>query len=348
MAEIVMAVGTSHSPLLAIAPETWPDRAKDDLRKTELFLADGRVVSYDELNVEVGGRHADEATTEHFVEQAALAQAALDRLAAAIDEAELDALIVIGDDQQELFSDAHTPAIAVYNGDEIVTHPKNEVNPNLPAWYQEANRGYKMDTVHRYPGAPELANALIDGFIENGVDTAVASEVADPYTLGFGHAYGFVIDRLVGERQIPILPIMLNTYFPPNVPRPARCYDIGEIIARTIEALPTGQRVGVVASGGLTHFAVDEELDRKVLDALVAKDVDTLKALPHLGLRSGNSEILNWIMTAGAAKDLQADGYEYIPVRRTEAGTGIGMAFLIWQGANSVAPARVTEGAASV
>ncbi|MCG2621342.1 hypothetical protein LVY72_05365 [Arthrobacter sp. I2-34] len=335
MAQIVLGIGTSHSPLLAIEPGLWAERAQDDLRKKELYLADGRVVTYDELNQEVQGRYADKAVPGNFEKQALQAQQALDRLAATIAEADLDALVVIGDDQEELFTKAHMPAMAIYNGAEVVTHPKNEVNPNLPGWYQEANKGYKMDAVHRHPAAPELASALIDGLIEAGVDIAVASEVTNPHSAGFGHAYGFVIDRLCGEREIPILPVMLNTYFPPNVPRPSRCYDIGQAIAKTLNALPGSERIGIVASGGLTHFAVDEELDTTVISALAAGDVDKLRSLPPLGLRSGNSEILNWIMAAGALTDLTVTESEYIPVHRTPAGTGIGLAFLTWQSAQA-------------
>lgn len=330
MAQIVLGIGTSHSPLLAIEPGLWVERAQDDLRKQELVLADGRVVSYAQLNDEVGGRHAGVATAEVFAKQASQAAQALDRLARAIADAKPDVLLIVGDDQEELFSRAQLPAIAIYTGHEVVTHPKNVVNPDLPTWYQEANKGYKMDAVHRHPAAPELANALVEGLIEAGVDVAVASEVPDPHQAGFGHAYGFVIDRLCGNRPIPVLPVMLNTYFPPNVPRPARCYDIGEAIGRTLAALPGNLRVGVVASGGLTHFAVDEDLDRAVIRALETGDAAALRALPLAGLRSGNSEILNWVMAAGALTGLAVTDSEYVPVRRTPAGTGIGLAFLAW------------------
>lgn len=331
MADIVLGIGTSHSPLLAIPPDLWPERANDDLHKTELALTDGRVVSYAELNAEVGGRFADSATPGNFQAQEKRARAALDRLADAIEEAEPDVIVVIGDDQNELFAQGHLPALAVYNGQEVVTHPKNEVNPDLPAWYRLANEGYLMDTVHRVPAAPGLATELIEGLIADGVDVAVTSEVADPYAAGFGHAYGFVADRLFRNRAIPMLPIMLNTYFPPNVPRPARCYSIGEAIARTLRGSASGARVVIVASGGLTHFAVDEDLDRGVIDAIRRHDATALRAVPHQALRSGNSEILNWIMAAGALGELSVDHCVYIPVHRTPAGTGVGLAFLSWK-----------------
>lgn len=331
MAHIKLGIGTSHSPLLAIKTETWPERAADDRRKQELFLGDGRVVSFDELNSEVAGRYADQATPENFEKQASVAQSALDLLAREIAAVDLDVLIVIGDDQGELFSRTTMPAFAIYTGEEIVTHPKNEVDPNIPGWYREANHGYLMDTVHRYPAAPEMASALVEGLIARGVEVSIASKVLDPHEAGFGHAYGFVIDRLLSrERPVPMLPVLLNTYFQPNVPRPARCLQIGHLIADVIESLPGDQRVGVVASGGLSHFAVDEALDREVLDALARHDADRLRALPWLGLRSGNSEILNWVMAGGVARGLEVTASEYIPVRRTEAGTGIGLGFLVW------------------
>jgi hypothetical protein len=330
MAEIVLGVGTSHSPLLAIDPSIWVERAKDDLKKTDLYMTDGRIVTYPELDAEVGSRYADGAVAERFIEQGKSARESLDKLKEAIEDAKLDVLIVIGDDQGELFSRAHTPAIAIYNGEELVTHPKNEVSPNLPGWYQEANRGYLMDTVHRHPGAPVLANAVIGRLIEEGVDVAVASEVLDPHEAGFGHAYGFVIDRLLGASQTAILPVMLNTYFPPNVPRPGRCLDIGAVIARAVEGHDGNERVGVLASGGLTHFVVDDDYDLEVIRALRERDDDVLRALEPDALRSGNSEILNWIMTVGAVPHLEVDQNDYIPVRRTPAGTGIGLAFMTW------------------
>ncbi|MGY4099415.1 DODA-type extradiol aromatic ring-opening family dioxygenase [Nocardia sp. R16R-3T] len=331
MAEIVLGIGTSHSPLLAIDAAMWAERAQDDLRKTELHLRDGRVITYDELLTESAGRYAAEAAPGNFEKQAQQAQESLDRLAAAVTEAELDALIVIGDDQEELFSKAHMPAIAVFNGPEVVTHPKNEVNPNLPGWYRQANRGYLMDAVHTYPVRQDVADAVIGGLIEQGVDVAVASDVLDPHRAGFGHAYGFVIDRLVRDVAVPLVPVMLNTYFPPNVPRPSRCYDIGLQIKRAVEAMPAQLRVGVVASGGLTHFVVDEGLDRAIIDGLRDKDEQALRTVPHYSLTSGNSEILNWIMTGAAVNHLTLVQDDYIPVRRTPAGTGIGLAFLIWR-----------------
>ena len=61
-----------------------------------------------------------------------------------------------------------------------------------------------------------------------------------------------------------------------------------------------------MASGGLSHFLVNEELDREVIEALRRKDHAALKALPAKKLLSGSSEIRNWIAVAAAVKDLKS------------------------------------------
>src|SRR4029434_10266205 len=94
---------------------------------------------------------------------------------------------------------------------------------------------------------------------------------------------------------IPIVPVLLNTYYPPNQPTPKRCYELGRALRRVIEALAKARRGGGRASGGLSHFVVDEALDRHVLDILARRDADAVAALPLEQLDSGNSEIPNWI-----------------------------------------------------
>jgi hypothetical protein len=47
-------------------------------------------------------------------------------------------------------------------------------------------------------------------------------------------------------------------------------------------------------------------------------------------LNSGSSEIRNWIVAAGAAAELRMKWREYVPLYRTPAGTGCGMAFAEW------------------
>ncbi len=95
-------------------------------------------------------------------------------------------------------------------------------------------------------------------------------------------------------------------------------------------------RVGIVASGGLSHFTVDEELDRAVLRACRDKDAETLSSLPLARLNGGSSEIRNWIAAAGAAEALPMVWHDYVPCYRSPAGTGCGMGFAVWS--DEIAP----------
>jgi hypothetical protein len=76
---------------------------------------------------------------------------------------------------------------------------------------------------------------------------------------------------------------------------------------------------------------IDEALDRGVLDAIAAGNAAALSGIPRGKLRSGNSEILNWVTAAGALEGLPATIVDYVPGYRTPAGTGTGMAFARWE-----------------
>ena len=58
-------------------------------------------------------------------------------------------------------------------------------------------------------------------------------------------------------------------------------------------------RIGVMASGGLSHFVVDEAFDHAMIDALRRKDAAFFRNAPLTKLMSGSSEMRNWICLAG-------------------------------------------------
>ena len=329
MARIVYGLGASHSPMLTLEGKRWSERAADDMRNPSLNTSDGRFVSYAELARENGAPYGDVATEERFLEVEAASQSALDRLADEIEAGAPDVVVIVGDDQQELFSAANMPAVSVYYGERVIMHPF-EINERSPSWLGAVTKGYAMDAAHAFPGHPELALDLIHGLIERDVDVGASARVDDPGKAGFGHAYGFVVERLFKGRPIPIVPILLNTYYPPNQITARRCYDIGCALRASIEASRLDLRVAIAASGGLSHFIVDDELDQRILGALRAKDAQTLRSIPQAALNSGSSEIRNWIMVGALVEELNLRWSEYHPVRRTPAGTGTGVAFASW------------------
>jgi hypothetical protein len=154
-----------------------------------------------------------------------------------------------------------------------------------------------------------------------------------PHEQGLPHGFAFIIKRLFNNQPRPILPVFQNTCYPPNQPSPKRSYALGQAIGAAIAAWPEPARVAVVASGGLSHFVVDEELDRRLLGALEQKDARTLQSLPRERLFSATSESLNWVAVGGAMANtpLRMELVEYAPVYRTPALTGGGWAFARWQ-----------------
>jgi len=92
---------------------------------------------------------------------------------------------------------------------------------------------------------------------------------------------------------------MVNTYYPPNQPTPRRCFEFGRALGRAIASWPGRERIAVAASGGMTHFVVDEDMDARLLEAMATKNYERLVSEPDIHFRSGTSEIKNWIVVAG-------------------------------------------------
>ena len=74
----------------------------------------------------------------------------------------------------------------------------------------------------------------------------------------------------------------------------------------------------------LSHFVVDEELDRLALKGMAEADGEILTSLPRKRLQSATTEILNWVSVAGAMSDQKMDVICYEPGYRSPAGTGCG------------------------
>lgn len=337
MANIVYGFGSSHGPLLSTPPEKWDMRAADD-RKNPHHPFRGKDFTFPEL-VEARRGEKDfekEMSLETRRERHARNQRALDVLGEKIAAVDPDIVVVVGDDQHEWFYDDIQPSFTVYCGDQVVnTAIDPEKFKTKSPGIQFAMSASQPPEDHTYPVPQSLAHAIIEQAIADEFDVAISAKqranARGP--IGIGHAVGFIYRRILKDRPVPVVPILLNTYFPPNQPTAKRCYEFGQSIGRAVDGWKSDKRVAICASGGISHFVVDEDFDRRMLTAIQDRDTKTIFAEPHNMFRSGTSETKNWITVAGILShtNLRMNLIDYVPSCRTEAGTGCGMAFAVWE-----------------
>ena len=331
MAKIVLGLGSSHTPMLLASDETLPRFLETD-QKIRHRDREGRPATYAELLEMADPKMAAMVAPAELVARQNKVRAASAHLSSVLNSAGLNALIVMSDDQDEAYLEDNRPTFAIYYGETILNSNEQheQYRQRFPEWYVQNRQGFFEDSAPRaYPVDAKLAVHLIDFLMDNGFDPASSKCMRKGE--GEGHGMAYVHRRLMNpERPIPIVPVFLNTYFPPNQPRPRRCYALGRAIRQAVEAYGGDARVGIIASGGLSHFLVDEEFDRAILKACADKDAAFLQNLPRNKLHSGSSEILNWVGVAGACEHLDLNWFEYVPGYRTPAGTGTGLSFASW------------------
>jgi hypothetical protein len=341
VASIVLAVATSHGPMLSTPPEHWGLRADAD-RANNVHRYRGGVYAYDELLARRGPFAAANVTDDQQRRHFDQCQAHLDGLARAVAAAHADLAIIVGNDQRELLLDDLRPAITVVGADPIENVPLSaEQIALLPAGIAIAEAGHVPPQGARYTGASvaaaQLASALSDLSFDVGYSASLPTGNARHE--GIPHAFGFVYRRLFRDVPPPSIPVMLNVGVPPNRPRAERCLEFGHALAKAMGELPFDMRVMLVASGGLTHFVIDADLDELVLSAIRNHDEAALAAIPEELFAGNTAEIKNWLPVVAAAWDvgLPLTSLDYVPCYRTEAGTGNAMGFASW-GAAEVGP----------
>src|ERR1700759_1831363 len=326
MADIVIGVASSHTPQLSSGVDMWLDHAERDRRNPRLLGKDAAYHTYDELLAVADPAIGEQLAPSVWDQKYQRGQDAVEALSVALAKASPDIAIVIGDDQREMFTDDGIPAFACFTGPELVDMlPDEETLQRIPKGIRAAYWAVHADQPAIHLVAQELSAHVAEQLAWDDFDLTVVRQQPAGRTLG--HAFTFPRYRLGLPHSTPIVPVFVNTYYPPNVPSAARGFALGREPRRAVEAWESDARVAVIASCGLTHFVIDESLDRGVLDAIATKDAAALAGIPRGKLRSGNSEILNWVTAAGVLEGLEATIVDYVPGYRTPAGTGTGMAF---------------------
>lgn len=180
------------------------------------------------------------------------------------------------------------------------------------------------------PGDVEFAETVFNGLIHEGV--RVSGRRAN---LRFDDNVSIPVIRTgIVESGVKLMPLLQNCTVPP-VPDQRESYRVGRALGKVIrERVPDGVRVGLLGSGGLSHepggvrdFWVDEQFDQWFLDLLARGDHEeildkvTLEVMDRAGI-GGTSELLSWIVVMGAIGERPCEVLGYTAWDQWRCGIG--------------------------
>lgn len=180
---------------------------------------------------------------------------------------------------------------------------------------------------YRVPGHPSLARWIVGEGARRGLALAYLR------SMQFDDGISVPTHYLNPDGRFRLIPVTMNCNVPP-IPSPARAYAVGTVFRDVLRAYPGGDRIAVVATGGLSHepggpryFWVDEEFDRWFLDLLKKGDHETLlsectfERMEAAG-SGGTAELLAWILVLAMTRG-PADVLAYMPAIAWRSGTGM-------------------------
>lgn len=180
------------------------------------------------------------------------------------------------------------------------------------------------------PGRPDIAEIIFNGLNKRGTRVTATRE-----NLNFDDNISVPVVRTgINAGDIPIIPVLQNVTVPP-IPDQHRCYEIGQQLADIIENdLPDDLRVGLFATGGMSHepggerdFWIDEDFDKWFLGLLGNGDHEkvlsevTVERMEQAG-SSGTGELLSWILVMGAIGERYCDVLGYTAWDKWRCGIG--------------------------
>lgn len=114
--------------------------------------------------------------------------------------------------------------------------------------YRNADEGWGIPTVPPFQGDPALSWHLIESLVGEEFDLTTCQEMT------VDHAFTLPMAMLWPDQAWPVrtVPVCINNVQSP-LPSAARCYKLGEALARAVASWPGDERVLVLGTGGLSH-----------------------------------------------------------------------------------------------
>jgi len=236
--------------------------------------------------------------------------AAFSELGRRIKAARPDALIVISPDHWVNFFIDNLPAICVGVGEAHDGPPE--------PWFKEFPH-------RKMAGHPPLAEHVVRTALERDFEPSIS------YQLALDHGFCIPLWKTGLEPLPAIVPVIFNDLEPP-FPSVKRCFAWGAMLAEAVASYPGKLRVGVLATGGLSHSIgepdmgrIDEAFDRDCIRRFENGDAPALfdflnERLPGAG--NGASEVRNWVAAHGAARGRGFELIRYDPIPNVYVGCG--------------------------
>jgi catalytic LigB subunit of aromatic ring-opening dioxygenase len=215
-------------------------------------------------------------------------------------------------------------------------HLQNFPYSNMPAFCVGLAEAYDAPTVgastflrippRTLPGARAWATELLEAGLERGFDLAYSYEIESWDELAVP------LHFVMPDGSLPIVPIYTNCAAPP-LPTMRRCHALGAFVGDFIRTRAGGERVALVATGGISHWVgtpetgrINPEWDHVVLDHVARADLEPLLRLTHADIErdggNGGQEIRNWIALLGAVPGWKGEPLAYEPVPEWITGCG--------------------------
>jgi hypothetical protein len=323
-----LGLGVSHYPGLLVPPAYWTQmlRRSVQIGRVDAALYEDKSRWPAEMLAEWG---TDEGLSAARVHERRLLEG-FRAVRKELDDFRPDLVVIWGDDQYENFRNDCVPPFCVYIFDELVCKPYG--GGRRPFLCEESAYGVAADTPMHVRGNAEVAAELCRTLLTQHFDVAYATETRAES--GLAHSFSNTLAYLDRDRKgmdYAILQFHVNCYgnqllrgarpdiqhksslkMSPPAPTPARCFEIGQAVARHFAN--TDLRVALIASSSWSHGSLTAKHGRLYPDAAADKRrhqelVDgRFSRWGELDLRQleecGQHELLNWVCLAGAMTEL--------------------------------------------
>jgi aromatic ring-opening dioxygenase catalytic subunit (LigB family) len=229
-------------------------------------------------------------------------------------ESGADVLIVVAPDHWSNFFLDNYPAVCIGVG---------AANEGPPEPWMKAYPHREL------PGSAAFGMHLVEEAMRSGFEPSMS------HRLKLDHGSCIPLWRMELEKMPALVPMLLNSIEPP-LPSLQRCVEWGALLRKAIESYPGSERIGVLATGGLSHSigektmgAIHEDFDRETIRLFGASTPELVgyleRELPRRG--NGSEEVRNWLVAHGAAGGRGFDLVDYLPVPAVIVGCG----FAAWR-----------------